>query len=147
MSHTSTIDSVVISDVGALRQAIAELKGQGVNCELLENAVPRAYYANQTGLEKAPLVIKLNDSRYDVGLYDNGNGGFEARTDFWGGDVQNVLGAPAETPEQREQAKMGRLFQTYAVCAAESHAALNGYSTQRSLKEDGTVQLVLTAAA
>lgn len=146
MSHTTTINSVVISDMAALNAAIEELKDSGVNCQLLENARPRAYYAEQSGLGNAPLVIRLLDSKYDVGLYDNGDGGYEARCDFWNGDVERQLGNEPEAPEMAQQAKLGKLFQTYAVCAAENHAAMNGYSTQRHQKDDGTVQLVLTAA-
>lgn len=146
MSHTTAIKSVVISDVTALQQAITELQSEGVNCELLENAMPRAYYANQKGMESAPLVVKLSDASYDIGLYDNGEGGYEARTDFYGGTVEKVIGAKAAGPEDREQARMGKLFQRYAVCAAENHAALNGYSSTRDTKADGSIQLVLNAA-
>jgi hypothetical protein len=146
MSHTTKIDSVVISDVGALAQAITELTAEGVRCELLENAMPRAYYNNQKGMETAPYVVKLHDSKYDVGLYDNGQGGYEARADFWAKEVENVLGAKAAGAGDAAQAKMGKLFQRYAVVAAENHAAMNGYSSQRNEQADGTLQLVLNAA-
>ena len=146
MSHTTAIPSVVISDIAALQQAIHELSAEGVNCELLENAMPRAYYDKQDGMGQAPYVIKLNNAAYDVGLYDNGQGGYEARTDFYGKTVERELGAVAAGVEDREQARMGKLFQRYAVCAAENHAALNGYSSTRDQKADGSIQLVLNAA-
>ena len=146
MSHTTSIGSVVISDISALNAAIRELKAEGVNCELLENAVPRAYYEDQPDMGLAPIVVKLNDATYDVGLYDNGKGGFEARTDFYGGSVERELGTKQFEDGEREQAKLGKLFQRYAVCAAENHASMNGYVAQRDLKADGTIQLVLNAA-
>ena len=143
MSHTTAIDSVIISDVAALQAAITELSREGISCELLENAKPRAYYSSQEGLGQARYVVKLNKADYDVGLYDNGQGGYEARTDFWGGSVERQLGAQATGSEDRQHARMGKLFQRYAVCAAENHAAMNGYSTSRTTKADGTMQLVL----
>lgn len=147
MSHTSTINSVVFTDVGALQSAIRELQAEGVSCTLLENAVPRAYSTNQEGMGKAPYVIQLRDARYDIGLYMNEDlGGYEARTDFWRGEVENVLGARCEEGGNLGQAKMGKLYQKYAVCATENQAALQGYSSSRHTKEDGTVQLVLVAA-
>ena len=147
MSHTTAITAVVISDVNALQAAINELASEGVKCSLLENCKPRAYSSGQEGMGTAPYVVKLNDATYDVGLYDNGDGGFEARTDFWNGSVEKVLGVETNVNEEREQARLGKLFQRYAVCATENHAALNGYSTTRSQKEDGTLQLVMTQAA
>lgn len=146
MSHTSTINSIAITDQAALRSAIIELKQRGVNCELLENATPRAYYDTQDGMGQAPLVMKLNDSPYDVGFYPRADGqeGFEARTDFFSGHVERVLGAPAGEGENREQAKMGKLYQMYAVHAATNKAVMQGYSVSRNEKADGTIQLQVT---
>ena len=59
MSHTTAIDSVIISDVAALQAAITELSREGISCELLENAKPRAYYSSQEGLGQARYVVKL----------------------------------------------------------------------------------------
>lgn len=142
MSHTTTIDSVTIKDVNALRSAVEELKRNGVNCDLVEDQIPRAYYSSQAGMDsKAPFVVKLNDSRYDVGLYSDGKGGFEARADLFGGDISRSLGAKAQKGENTQQAAMGKLFQTYAIHAATRKAASQGYSVQRVTQDDGTVQL------
>jgi len=143
MSHTSTINTVVITDEHALRAAIQELKSNGVRCDLLENAKPRAYYNTQEGMQgNAKFVVSLKDSRYDVGLYERADGnGLEARTDLWGGDVAKQLGAQAQGEESKEQAAMGKLFQTYAVQAATRKATQKGYRVNRVNKEDGTVQL------
>ena len=147
MSHTTKIESVVVTDVAALHAAIQELKREGVNCDLLENAKPRAYFQDQQGMGQAPYVIKLHNSKYDVGLYQTDNGaGFEPRCDFWAGEVERQLGGKARAGENADQARLGKFFQHYAVCAAERKAIAQGYATRRNKLEDGTIQLVCTAA-
>jgi hypothetical protein len=141
MSHTSTINSVVIADKHAVTAAIAELKANGVNCELLENAKPRAYYSNQSGMGEAEMVINLKDSRYDVGLYKNEQGTYEARCDLWGGDIAKNLGVPATGDTPREQAALGKFFSTYAAHAAQRKAIQQGYSVRRINNKDGSIQL------
>lgn len=144
MSHTTAITSVVFTDIAALKQAVVELKSSGVNCELLENAKPRAYYSAQEGMGQADYVLKLNDSRYDVGFYkDKEAGGYVARTDLFGGDVQRQLGAQAQGTESPQQAALGKLYQGYAINAATRQAARQGYRVRRVTKADGTVQLVM----
>lgn len=143
MSHTSTISSVVITDEHALRSTITELKSHGINCDLLENSVPRAYSPGQSGMSgKAPFVVNLKDSKYDIGLYDRKDGkGYEARTDLYMNEVNAVLGVEPQEGETREQASLGKLFQTYAVHAATRKATQQGYRVNRVSKSDGTVQL------
>ncbi len=63
MSHTATIKTLMLSDKHAITAAIAELKTKGVNCELLENAVPRAYYSDQKGMGAADMVRAHEDYR------------------------------------------------------------------------------------
>lgn len=139
MSHTSTIDGIVITDIEALKAAIKELKSNGINCELLENAVPRAYYQNQSGMEKAPYVVGLKDARYDVGLYPSGTGkGFEARTDLFAGSVHEVLG---ETGDYSPKGSLAKLNKLYAVHAATRQAIKKGYTVRRINKDDGSIQL------
>ena len=146
MSHTSTINAVVISDVAALRAAIDELKRNGVKCDLLENAVPRAYYTNQAGLEQAPYVVQLHDARYDVGLYAREDGkGFEARADLFLNSVQGQIGSERSDGESHEQAAMGKLFNLYAVHAATRKATQQGYRVTRINKANGAVQLQIAA--
>lgn len=127
-----------------MQAAVAELRGQGISIDLIQDAVPRAFYSSQEGMGKAPYVLKLNSSKYDIGLYPDGKGGYEARTDFWGQHVENVLGAKASSAETREQAKMGKLFQAYALCAAEEQARNQGLMCSRVPGENGAVQLVVT---
>lgn len=145
MSHTTAIESVVITDLDALRAAVVELQKNGVRCSLVEKSTPRAYFQQQAGMGPADFVLKLDDSPYDVGLYkDEAKGGYVARTDLWGGNVARVLGAPAQQGEAPAQAAMGKLYQTYALNAATRQAARQGYKVRRQVKPDGTVQLVMT---
>ena len=119
MSHTSEISAVAIVDIAALEGAVSDLKASGVRCSLVKNAKPRAFYNNQQGMGVAPYVLKLEDSPYDVGFYENGQGGYVARTDLFAGHIQRILGTTVRGPkETAEQAALGKLYQTYAVNAA-----------------------------
>lgn len=144
MSHTTKLESVTISSIPALRAALAELAKNGVRCSLKENATPRAYYSNQAGMGKAPYVIELADAKYDIGLYPDGKGGYTAATDFWGGSVQQQLGVQACSATGAEQAKMGKLFQSYAIHATMEEARKKGYTTRRVKGKDGSEQIVIT---
>ncbi len=145
MSHTSTISSIVISDICALKSAVKELKTMGINCELLENAIPRAYSMDQTGMGKAPFVIKLHDAQYDVGLYQNKDStGMEARTDFYMDSVENQLGVK-DSSVSKNQSRMGKLYQMYSIHAATRKAIQQGYRVIRHNKNDGTIQLQISA--
>jgi hypothetical protein len=95
-------------------------------------------------MELAPYVVKLADCPYDVGLYKQADGSYEARTDFFAGHIERLLGTKARTPEAAEQAKLGRLFQMYGVHAATEAAKKKGLMVQRVTKTDGTLTLVLT---
>ncbi len=145
MSHTTTIDSVVISDERALTLAVQELKTRhGINCELVTNTKPRAYYNNQNGMEEnAPYVVKLEDSRYDIGFYRKEDGTLEARYDAWGEDIHKILGVEAEVDTPEGQSHLGKLYQEYAVAAATRSAQAQGYMVDRSLKTNGEVQLTV----
>jgi hypothetical protein len=144
MSHTTTISTLLLSDEAALRSAIAELASKGVKCSLLENAIPRAYFDNQKGMGQADMVVKLENSRYDVGLYKQENGDFEARADFWGQDVERALGATPGKDDNTTQAKLGKLFSTYAVHATTRKAVQQGYSVRRIDNANGSTQLQIT---
>lgn len=142
MSHTTTISTLLLSDETAIQAAIAELATKGVKCELLENAIPRAYYQDQ--MPQADKVIKLAASRYDVGLYRKADGTYEAKADFWGNDVQNALGAKAGKDDNTTQAKLGKFFSLYACHAATRKAVQQGYQVRRIDKADGGIQLQVT---
>lgn len=143
MSHTATIKTLMLSDKKAIESAVAELKSKGLKCDLLENAVPRAYYSNQTGMGKADMVVKLHDSKYDVGLYKTDEG-YESRCDFWDGQIERQLGVTAGKDDNHQQAKLGKLYNAYAVHAASRAAIQKGYQVTRNDKADGSTQLTVT---
>jgi hypothetical protein len=146
MSHTTTIDTIRFTDIRALNSAIAELKSNGINCTLLENATPRAYYKGQDGMGVAPYVVHLGDAKYDVGLYPTeGRTGLEARTDLYGGTVHKVLGVVAGEGETQAQASLGKLYSTYAIAAATNEATNSGYTVHRVNNPNGSVQLRISA--
>lgn len=148
MSHTTTVDEIVFSDIEALKAAVAELNSKGVQCSLVPNATPRAFYTNQEGLGPADWVLNLSQSRYDVGFYrDAAKKGLVARADFFGSDISRQIGAKRTNAKETDaQCAMGKLNQLYAVHAATRQAIRQGYNVQRRVKEDGSIQLVLTGA-
>lgn len=124
---------------------VEELNKQGIRCELLENAVPRAYFKDQPNMGRADLVLKLTDCKYDIGLYKQADGSYEPRTDFFAGYVEKILGAKAsdKTPDKINQAKLGKLFQMYGICAATEKARKSGYTVRRVANEDGSMKLIV----
>lgn len=141
MSHTTTISTLLLSDVKAIKGAIKELQSQGVKCDLLEAAVPRSYQGNT--MKKADFCLKLHDSPYDVGMYKNKDGEFSLATDFYMGHVEKILGVTPGKDDDRNQAKLGKVYAAYASNAIERQAAQQGYSVSRVKGDDGGVRLVL----
>ena len=135
MSHTASVKSIQIVSIDALREAVTELVGKGIRISLKEKATPRAYFTNQAGMGQADYVIELADSKYDVGLYKTESGGYEARTDFYMGSVEGVLGCPASSQDTVDQAKMGKLFSAYATHAAIEQARKKGHMVMRRTDE------------
>lgn len=147
MSHTTTIRAIKITSISALRAAISDLNASGVACTLVENATPRAYFKEQQGMGVAPYVLQMTASRYDIGFYLAQDGSYEARTDFWGKDIENLLGAKAGDSTRTDQAKMGKLYQLYGVNAATEAARKRGHAVRRITNaEDGTIKLEITGA-
>lgn len=134
-------------DIKALSSAIAELAKGGIKIALVKDATPRAYFKDQAGMGKADYVVQLSDAQYDIGLYRQEDGSYEPRTDFFAGSVERVLGAKASKPENREQAKLGKLFQMYGIHAATAKAKKQGYSVRRQTGKDGEIKLVLAGFA
>ena len=148
MSHTTSIKAIKITDIAALRSAVNELQEMhGIKCSLTENAKPRAYYADQQGMGIAPYVLVLDNARYDVGFYEsgktpNGETAYEARTDFFGGTVQQQLGVRPEGSESADQARMGKLYQAYGIHATMNALANQGVGFERTTVE-GKEQLIV----
>lgn len=143
MSHTSKIESIKVTDITALQAAASELNASGIRCTLVPNETPRSYYSSQEGMGNAAYVLKLEDSRYDVGFYLNEDGkSYQARTDFWGDDVQKQIGSQNAVTDQ---AKMGKLYSLYAAHASMRAAVQQGYTVSRTNNEDGSIRLVVAA--
>lgn len=148
MSHTTSIDEIVFSDIAALKMAVNDLKAMGLKVSLIENATPRAYYSDQKGMGKAPYVLRLEDGSYDVGFYaDKEKKGLVARTDFYDNHISKFLGGGIPRKGEKVsdgQRQMGKLFAAYAVNAATLQAQRQGYSVRRVPQKDGGVQLIMT---
>ena len=144
MSHTTSIENIVFSDIAALTAAVTELNTKGVRCSLVKGGTPRAYYANQAGMGAADYVLKLEDCQYDIGFYQNAaKKGLEARTDLFANHVQRVLGVQAQKGESAQMAALGKLNQTYAIHAATRKAIQQGRTVRRVNNNDGSVRLVI----
>lgn len=146
MSHTAKITAIKITDIVALRSAVEDMNKMGIRCQLVENQAPRAFYQQQEGLGVAPFVLKLDGAKYDVGFYpetQNGVMAYEARTDFYQGSVEKVLGVSDGT----DQGKLGKLFNLYSANAVINTAIRKGYRYMRSVNKDTglTDSVVLTA--
>jgi hypothetical protein len=145
VSHTTKINAVTIRSVTALTAAIAFLQSHHkINCTLVPNSTPRAYYAQQEGMGQADYVLKLNDAPYDIGFYKQADGTFEPRTDFWNKHVEKVLGVPHDKTYTGDGYKLGKLMQAYGMAAAEEQARRQGLMVQRSIQANGSIKLIAT---
>ncbi len=161
MSHTTTIRSVAIRDIAALNAAVAELKAQGVECDLYHASErkPRMYYSSQvTDLEKNGLeyTLHLKNSSYDIGFCKQEDGSYAPAFDAFSGSVRKQVGIPdnacpiPENDEERAQFRtqqdIGKLMQLYAKHAAINAAVAQGYQVEScTVGEDGSVQLSINA--
>lgn len=152
MSHTTTIKGLAIKDLSAMRSAVAKLKSQGINCDLVANAAPRMYYPDQYRKDKGratcEFVLKLHDGQYDVGFEKQADGSYAPIFDDHARYVANKLGASCpmpNTPEGRHVHQIGKFMQAYAVDAATNAAIASGYMVESSsIDQSGNVQLVLS---
>ena len=144
MSHTTTIGQIFFANERALRDAAEELRERGVDCTLIEAATPRAYFANQ--MQQAPLVLRLNNSPYDVGFYQTEQG-LEAQCDLYGGHIHRELGEQAEKGVTQEQAAISKLRSAYANQVITQQFAQQGHMVTRQDNDDGSFDLVVEVAA
>ena len=142
MSHTTTIGQIVFADQNALRSAAQELKQRGIDCDLIENAIPRAYYTEQRGMGQAPLVLKLHQSPYDVGFYPNQDGELEARCDLYQGHIERQLGVAPEEGLTRNQQAIGKLRAAYSLHACTNTVVQGGGTVMPRLNDNGSVDMV-----
>ncbi len=145
MSSTTEV-KVKIKDEVALRQAVLALQTEGVRVSLLQNARPRGYYENQIGL--CDYVLKLEDSRYDVGLVRQLGGSFNIRMDTYQGEIQKVLGARGHEVDYSHakdgRIAVGKFLQEYARQATINEAANQGFTVEScEVDNDGNLNLIL----
>lgn len=129
MSHTTVLKTIQIRNIDALRESVLYLKEQGVNCELIENAVPRMYYDNQHA--KCDYVLKLTDAIYDVGFAKQADGTYLPVFDSYAGHIQKQIGMPNSCPvpkttEEKAAATVSRLLDCYAIHAAKAELVESG---------------------
>lgn len=147
MSHTTVLKTIKITNTEALKESVAFLKSQGVDCELLENAKPRMYYNNQHG--QCDFVLKLASSVYDIGFDKQEDGSYAVVYDSWGGHIQNQVGMPTTCPipvtkEEKAAGTVSRLLDCYAIHAAKAELQDSGtyYSFEVAYDEkDGSYTL------
>lgn len=151
MSHVTKLTGIVIADIGAVRQAVAELNQQGINVRMVENAKPRVH--GYDSVETCDYVLKL-DGAYDVGLKRNAEGNYEPVLDVYQGHVGKYLGATCPAPgtaayrsQEHTQHEIGRFLQTYSKHVAMNAAMAAGHVIEScDVDTDGNVQIVLAVA-
>lgn len=160
MSHTTTVKSVPIRDIAALKQAVKDLQRQGVKCELKQDAKPRMYYQDQLGRqlgkdnENCEFVLELKDAPYDVGFIKQPDGTYQPVFDDWQKKVAGQIGNPATGPVEHwsgnrdatEQTgrSIGKLLQGYSKHAAINAATANGYVVEGTVTDqEGNIHLIL----
>jgi hypothetical protein len=150
LSHTTSINSVPMKDISALRAAVERLKGRGVHCELVENAKPRMYFRHQE--VDCDFVLRLPNSKYDVGFEKNSDGAYVPIFDEWAGEVGNELAVKAcpmpNSAEEKAMHAIGSLSQEYARCSAVNAAAAQGYFVESEvLDAKGEYQMVFASTS
>lgn len=154
MSHTTKIAAIKITDVAAIRQAVAALQTQGIRCSLEENARPRMYTKDQEVL--CDYVLRIPDAKYDVGFQKQEDGTYQPLTDPYewsSGSVRSVLGnaaycaltpQPANRSQEEGMRAIGLFAQEYGKAAAINVATAQGYYVESAeYDKEGNLQLVL----
>jgi hypothetical protein len=147
MSHVATV-SVVITDLNALKLAVAELGGQFV-----EGQKTYQWYGESVGdyplpkgmteedLGKCDHVIRVPGVHYEIGVVKLKDGtGYTLAYDFYGSggtdDGQKLL--------QKFGDGCKKLTQMYSVHKASLLAKKQGYNVQRTTKANGKILLTCT---
>ena len=149
MSHTSKVGLNIVNEKD-IRGAVELLKNQGVEIELIEDAIPRMYFKHQeTETGECDFVLKLNNSRYDVGLkYNHKTKKYDAEYDPWGDDIKNVIGYTDDiselnlSPDEIEMTNISKFMVAYTTCAlTDEMAMLNNEEVMMSVNENGETVL------
>ena len=166
MSHTTTVKTVQIKSVSALKKMAINLKNKGLNVELVENAVPRMYYKDQiartlkkssapmqyhSNVEECDFVLVVKDSYYDIGFLKNVDGeyvplfdNFSFPSPYHMGDIHRkplieITGvtAPKSTPKKEIiNYSIGKVLQEYSLCATVEACEEAGYTITKSIVDE-----------
>lgn len=152
MSHTTTLKTVKITNIEAMRSAIAFLversKGK-LKMELVANAKPRMYYANQYGV--TDYVIKLPNCPYDIALTKQKDGTYAIAYDAWAGHIRGQVGDPSNVrhtdPDMIAASDVASLLNAYGVFAAQQQLYEQGYTDTEIVVNEEDNSYVLTASS
>ena len=139
--------------MAAFESACQAMRQKGVVFDVIKNATPRMYYSEQAAqVGQCDMVLRLKNSRYDVGFKRQDNGDLVPVFDGWDNDIRNTgIGTAAacpipNSPAAQEQAHIGSFMQEYSKHAAINAATANGYMVEsvETNPETGEQTLVLT---
>jgi hypothetical protein len=104
------------------------------------------YYGHQAKeVGECPFVLKLPNSKYDVGLQRQADGSLEPKFDEWNNEVSRSIGGQCAIPttgEERSMWAIGAFSQEYAKAAAVNAATAQGYTvTGTSMDAAGNVHV------
>lgn len=150
ISHNVNIKGVEINDIVALRRAIKNIKGRGVNISLDETAKSFRTYSGQPS--HCDMAIRLPDSNHDVGLLKDDKGNYKLVFDPYTAGrrgIEDNIGAAGDAvfcPTDPNVRNVGALMQEYALCKCEENATREGHITERVTGKGGVVELVVSVA-
>lgn len=117
MSKTTTIEGMSITNKESIEKAVANLRRQGIACDLVKDQVPKMYFGFQESeIGQCDYVIKMAGSRYDVGLKLENNE-YKMYFDDHAGDIRNVIGIKniaGETSSERQLGNVALFSMEYA---------------------------------
>jgi hypothetical protein len=143
MSHNVLIQNVKITSLDALRRAVTELQGEGINVALLDKQTFRTYRGQSN---KCDMCISLPGENHDVGMRLNQNGYYDLIYDPYGMHKDGT-GVSCEFRQgdvyDYSRIAIGKLLQRYSTCVTEDTFATQGFPTVRELDaESGDVFVI-----
>lgn len=152
MSHTTTLKTIEIRDMDAVKNAVAELVSKGIDCTIEYKAKPGMYYRNQEG--QCDFVLRLPGAKghghegrtqYDIGFRLQADGSYAMLFDDFDNALRKVIGASCpmpSSPEGKAQHAIAQFTQLYGKHAAINAAIAQGYQVESAeYDEKGDLQL------
>lgn len=138
MSHNVTVTDVELTDKQAIKGAVEELQRRGVKMQCVENTRYVGYNTAQS-FDNCELVLKFDDSPYDVGLkYNEATSSYDIVYDPFMGHISRNIGTRkgaeslVENAPSQIQSDMGQFIQAYNACRVENQAIMSGKSVSKS---------------